>query len=258
MLPFTLQCLLLTFFAACSPQTAPHDLQPLDWLVGNWRGQANGAHFYERWERVSATEMSNINYRLCNGEAMIGERGGIRVQGNQIVAGGEKDKWRMTRLTQNEVVFENPDIAYAQKITHRLTPEGQWHARIESKQGVIEYRLTRVAPLSELTKQKPPYLSGRFTGEGISPQKSVRMMADFSVQEGQPRLLVSSPDNQAKAVPARRLCYDATQLKFALDDGAQEIEFVAEIRGDEIIGKATDEKIPVTLRLRREPAVQPK
>lgn len=258
MIQFTLQCFLLTFFAACSAQTTPRDLQQLEWLVGNWRGQANGAHFYEQWERVSATEMSNITYSLCNGAAVIGERGTIRLQDGQVIAGGEKDKWRLTRLTHNEAVFENPEIAYAQKITHRLTAEGKWHARIESKQGVNEYLLMRVAPLAELTKQKPPFLSGRFTGEGTSPQKTVRMIADFSVQDGQPRLLVSSPDNQTKDVPALRLCYDASQLKFALDDGAQEIEFVAEIRGDELIGKATNDNIPVTLRLRREPAVQPK
>lgn len=252
MLQFTLQCLLLTIFAACSPQTAPRDLQQLEWLVGNWRGQTNGAHFYERWERVNATEMSNINYSLCNGEAVISDRGSIRLQDDQIIAGGEKDKWRMTRLSKNEVVFENPDIAYAQKITHRLTPEGQWHARIEGKQGVIEYLLTRVAPLSELTKQKPQPISGRFVGTGETPEKNVPMIFALSAQEGQQRILVSSPDGQHKDVPAQRVCYDPPQLKFALDDGGQTLEFVAEHKGDELIGKATNGKMPITLRLRRE------
>lgn len=258
----TMQCMLLALLATCSTQTAPPDLKQLDWLVGNWRGQANGANFYESWERVNATELSNVNYSLCNGAAVIAERGAIRLSGGQIMMGGDKQQWRLTRLADNEAVFENRDIGFAQKITHRLTPAGQWHARIEHQNGVTEYTLTRVAPLAELTKQRQQFLSGRFTGEGATSKKTVRMIADFSVQDGQPRLLVSSPDNQAGDVPALRLCYDASQLKFALPDGesagAREIEFVAEIRGDELIGKAINDNISVTLRLRREPAMRPK
>lgn len=254
MFQFTMHYLLLALLAACTTQTAPPDLKQLDWLVGAWRGQAGGANFYESWERVSATELSNINYSVCNGAAVITERSAVRLTGNQITMGGDKHQWRLTRLASNEAVFENPDISFAQKITHRLTPAGQWHARIEHQNGVLEYTLTRIAPLAELTKQKPQFLSGRFTGTVTVPDKTDRLIADFSVQDGQPRLLVSAPDRQIKDVPALRLCYDPPQLKFALPDGAQEVEFVAEIRGDEISGKASTDKMPITLRLRREPA----
>jgi Domain of unknown function (DUF6265) len=258
MFQLTMQCVVWALMATCPTQSAPQDFKQLDWLVGNWRGQSQGANFYESWERVSATELSNLNYSLCNGQAVVAERGAIRLAGNQITMGGEKDQWRLTRLTGNEAVFENPDIAYARKITHRLTPEGNWHARIEHQNGVLEYTLTRVAPLAELTKQKPQFIRGRFTGTGASPERTVQLIANFSAQDGQPRLLVSSPERQIKDVPALRLCYDASQLKFALSDGAQEIEFIAELNGDEIIGKATNNRTPVTLRLRREPAVKPK
>ncbi len=262
MLQFISSLFLLLMFTTCRAQTALGDFKKTEWLLGNWRGQANGANFYESWERVNDREWSNVNYNLCNGQQVIGERGGLRLVDGKIVAGGDKNQCRATLITENEIVLENPEIAYARKITHRLTPAGQWHARIEHQNGVLEYTLTRVAPLAELTKLKPHYLSGRFSGQVTTPAKTAQMTADFSVRDGQPRMLVSSPENHAKEVPALRLCYDqrddTTQLKFALPDGTQEIEFVAEIRGDEIIGKATDEKIPVTLRLRRAPAVQPK
>jgi hypothetical protein len=261
MLKFISSLLLLLMFTHCQAQTTADDFKKLEWLLGNWRGQANGANFYESWERVNDREWSNVNYSLCNGRQVIGEHGALRVVDGKIVMGGGKAQWRAMRITEHEIVLENPDIAYAQKITHRLTPAGQWHARIEQQNGVLEYTLTKVAPLAALTKQQPPYLSGRFSGQVTTPGKTAQMIADFSVQDGQPRLLVSAPENQAQEIPARRLCYDqsdgTTQLKFALPDGAQEIEFVAEIRGDEIIGKVTKGNLPVTLRLRRAPAVQP-
>ncbi len=205
MIQFTRYCLLLMIFASCSAQTPPSDLKQLEWLLGNWRGQANGANFYESWERVSANEFSNLNYTLCNGEIVIGERGGLRRENGGIVAGGEKDRWRLTRLTDREAVLENPSIAYARKITHRLTDEGQWHARIEGSQGVIEYTLTRVAPPAELTRRKPQPIRGRFAGTVETPGKEVPVVFDFAAENGRQEIRVSSPDNGRKDVPARLL-----------------------------------------------------
>jgi hypothetical protein len=243
---------LLLALSTCTAQTAPNDFKKLEWLLGNWRGQANGAYFYESWERVSGAELSNINYSLCDGQAVISERGAIRLQGGEIVAGGGKDLWKLTRLTDDEAVFENPAIGYAQKITHRLTPEGAWHARIEGKQGVIEYTLTRVALLAELTKQKPQPIVGRFTGAVEAGEKRVPVIFDFDSHEGRQRILISSPDKSRTNIPAERVCYDPPQLRFSVDDGGRKLDFVTEYSGDAITGKVVNDQTAATLRLKRE------
>jgi hypothetical protein len=91
MLQFISSLVLLLLLSTYEAQTAPADLKQLEWLLGNWRGQANGANFYESWERVNDHEWSNVNYSLCNGAQVIGERSTLRIANGKVVMGGTKN-----------------------------------------------------------------------------------------------------------------------------------------------------------------------
>jgi hypothetical protein len=149
-------------------------------------------------------------------------------------------------------VLENPDIAYAQKITHRLTPGGQWHARIEGKSGVVEYTLTRMPPLTELAGQPLQLITGRFTGVMAFRGKEDKVIFVFDAPQGAPRVLVSAPDRGIIDAPAKQICYDPPQLKFTLEDNGQRIEFLTIYNGAEISGKTTNDKMPITIWLTKD------
>ncbi len=254
MLRFLVTLSILSLLSCGAPQRTANDFSKLNWLLGNWKGKAGEVHFYEEWKRVSDTEFSNINYSLCNGEAVIAERGAFRLEGTEIYSGGGKDRWRVTHLTDQEVVLENPDIAYARKITHRRTPEGKWHARIEGQQGVIEYLLTRIESREELTRQQPRPIIGRYTGEASFEEKRFPVVFNFEVRDGRQELRISDPTKERPDVLARQLCYDPPQLKFVFDDGPTTTEFVVEVTQDEIIGTGrVKSRPPIKVRLKKAP-----
>lgn len=141
-LPF----LLLIAVISCKqpPQAPPANLQQLNWMVGDWVGTYNGAPFFESWRMVNDSLMLNFSIEVSPVDTVLKENGYIKLTPEGLIHGGENYTWKMDKLTDDEVVFVNPNIPYATRISWRHDANDHWITDIENPKGRIGYDLTRV------------------------------------------------------------------------------------------------------------------
>jgi hypothetical protein len=116
----------ITCFAQRNP--AEPNMSKLDWLVGKWtRTNARpGTSGYEQWERKSLTELKGFGARIKGSDTTITERTTLLLKDNAIyyvadVKENEKPVYfKLTQLTDNSFVCENPEHDFPKMITYTL------------------------------------------------------------------------------------------------------------------------------------------
>ncbi len=169
--------------------------------------------FYESWAKTSDTKFSNLNYSICGGEVVENEHGKIEARNGQIFYG---DNHKLTSVSETEVVFENQQRG--ERFTFQHTKDGRWLAKLQYPRTAIEYNLTKVLPISELTKVKPRPLSGRYSGYLEFQGKQLKTAIDFEMQNGKQAAFVSTPDNLQLRMPVQNVCHNPLFISFAISE----------------------------------------
>ena len=121
----------LVFSAAASAADAkkkpkgppPPDIERLAWLAGNWRLEKTGRLTEEHWMAPAGGVMLGMARTLAKGKVVEHEFLQIRVgpAGDLFYiaqpSGQPEAAFKHTALTDKEVVFENPNHDFPQKIT---------------------------------------------------------------------------------------------------------------------------------------------
>lgn len=117
--------------AAAEPARAP-SVAEISWLAGSWAGEHDGGMIEEHWMAPSGGTMSGMN-RLVIGERTVfheylrivtAKDGGIDFMA-QPVGRCPAVAFRLTSVSDSEVVFENPAHDDPKKITYRLEDGGK-------------------------------------------------------------------------------------------------------------------------------------
>jgi Domain of unknown function (DUF6265) len=99
----------------------------LEWLTGTWN-RTNirlGRTAYEKWEKVSDTEMKGVGVTMDGGTTVFTEKLKILVKDNLLwyVADVPENKepvyFKITVINENEFVCENPEHDFPQKILYK-------------------------------------------------------------------------------------------------------------------------------------------
>ena len=123
--------LLLFMLACCQGFGQPGgkasvDFQQLKWLQGEWKrvNAKPGNDDHERWTIVSATELKGWGISMTGSDTSFAERLTLLVKDNAIfyVADTPDNKdpvyFKITRLTKNSFVCENPAHDFPKKIAY--------------------------------------------------------------------------------------------------------------------------------------------
>lgn len=136
------------------------DISQLAWLSGCWESEASEPGSGEQWLPLAGGTLLGVSRTVKQGRTVEFEFMQIRALENGQLAfiampsGQRTTVFPLLRLGEAEVVFENPQHDFPQRIVYRLRDETRLLARIEGTRKdalrVIEFPMNRVSCDSQL------------------------------------------------------------------------------------------------------------
>lgn len=115
-----------------------NEIKKADWLIGTWENKTSKGSIYENWNRKNEYEFSGKSYILKEKDTIIFENIQI-VQNNKELFyiptvknqnGGLPVRFKATKISENELIFENPQHDFPQMISYTKTGEKTLVAKI--------------------------------------------------------------------------------------------------------------------------------
>jgi len=99
----------------------------ISWLTGTWEQQTARGKVYEQWQQDGDSTLSGKSFALKGKDTMVFETIQLRREGDDWFYipqvkdqnDGQPVRFRATRLSATEMVFENPEHDFPQVITYR-------------------------------------------------------------------------------------------------------------------------------------------
>ncbi|MBX7150335.1 hypothetical protein K1X84_01755 [bacterium] len=111
----------------------------LAWLAGCWDGSTDKKEATEQWMKPAGNEMFGMSRTVRNGKVTEFEFLHIHQneQGEIFYTAKPSDQneasFKLIKKSGTEIIFENPDHDFPQRIIYRLEKNGSLKARIEGK-----------------------------------------------------------------------------------------------------------------------------
>jgi hypothetical protein len=150
--PFALALLLTTGAAAHADGT---ELAKLAWLGGCWQSEGGEPGSVEQWLPLAGGSLLGVSRTVKEGKTVAYEFMDIRAQADGTLAfhahpsGRPADTFPALRLTDTEVVFENLQHDFPQRVVYAVEGGNKLNARIEGLRNgslrVIHYPMRRVS-----------------------------------------------------------------------------------------------------------------
>jgi hypothetical protein len=130
---------LLTLVIPGLAQTAKPTIDGINWLAGCWESNQNGRISRERWTKPLGKMMLSTSQMVKNGKTVSFEF--LRIveddSGLYYISKPSENKeetsFKLIKFSSTEVVFENPEHDFPQRIIYRLESDKSLFARIEGK-----------------------------------------------------------------------------------------------------------------------------
>lgn len=129
-------------------------IDELDWLTGCWQSTSEGRQTTEHWMKPAGRTMLGVS-RTISGDRTV-EFEFMRIQQEEggavylmaIPSGQREARFKLTKASPREVVFENPTHDFPQKISYRLDSKDSLLGRIsgtsKGKDRSIDFPMKRV------------------------------------------------------------------------------------------------------------------
>lgn len=145
----------LVGLAPASPWAAEAGVEQLAWLAGCWQAESGEPGSVEHWLPPAGGTMLGVSRTVRQGRTVAFEFMQLRRQPDGVLAlipqpsGQPPTIFRLSSLGAAEVVFENPQHDFPQRIVYARPDDTRLLARIEGlRQGLartIEFSFVRVA-----------------------------------------------------------------------------------------------------------------
>ena len=128
----------LVLFGLCvSAQNNP-EIKKLQWISGCWKSEGN-IQTEEHWTRLEGQSMLGMGRTIANGKTVFHEFLQIRDRADGIFYiaqpnGGTAVSFKLVKINDNEVIFENPQHDFPQRITYQRVIDGSLIAVIEGEE----------------------------------------------------------------------------------------------------------------------------
>ena len=196
--PSLAPCLLLCTALFGMPASAQTPLERLSWLAGCWARETSvkvepGSG--EQWMAPAGGSMLGLGRTIRGGKTIEHEFMQIsQTDAGQLVytaspSGQPPTRFPLLRQGEGELVFENLQHDFPQRVIYRLAPGGRLHARIEGQRGEllrgIDFAMHRVACDAAPEPAKIQQILGQQTmSQKISGEFDVKMIPQ--AQDGGP------------------------------------------------------------------------
>jgi len=145
--------LTLAVLIAFSPATEAVSVEELAWMAGCWASVGAEVGSGEQWTQPAGGTLLGVNRTIKNSVTVAYEFLLIRESENgtiELVAnpsGQSGAAFALKRMSENEVVFENPDHDFPQRIIYHLQGddlEGRIEGEMEGEPRVVDFPMRRV------------------------------------------------------------------------------------------------------------------
>jgi len=126
----------LLLFAAHA-QTPKPSISDLSFLAGCWELKSNGREINEQWMKPSGGVMLGMGRTVANGNVREYEFTQIREEKDGEIyyvakpSGQPEASFKLVKLQNKEVVFENLEHDFPQRVIYRRQADGSLFARVE-------------------------------------------------------------------------------------------------------------------------------
>jgi hypothetical protein len=132
-------------FAAPTTQSGPAGaapkptLQTVSWLAGEWSLEKNGRVVTEMWMAPEGGAMLGMSRTVAHGKTVEYEFIVLRQDAAGDIfyvakpSGQAETSFKLVRASATEVVFENPQHDFPQRVSYTLKPDGSLLAAIEGQ-----------------------------------------------------------------------------------------------------------------------------
>lgn len=146
--------LILSLFIVLIACKTPLNLSEIDWVLGNW--QVNESTAFEEWRIANDTLYRGKGYKIRKNDTLVTETIEIVKKGESIYFipsvldqnDGKPVEFKLISKKRKELVFENLEHDFPQRIIYVKTSENEIDARIEGmKQGFfseVKFKLKKV------------------------------------------------------------------------------------------------------------------
>jgi hypothetical protein len=122
---------------AAEPSPTKARVADLAWLAGTWSFERNGRVVTERWGAPAGGVMLGTSHTVAQEKTIeyefvvirADERGDLSYVAKP--SGQRETSFKLVRLTEREVMFENPEHDYPQRISYVLKDDGTLLAAID-------------------------------------------------------------------------------------------------------------------------------
>ena len=128
-------------------------INDLAWLKGCWNSERNGRAITEHWLKPAGGTMLGISRTVAEGKTVEFEFMQIRQEANGEIlfiakpSGQPEATFKLSKGTAREVIFENPQHDFPQRVIYRLQGDGSLLGRIEGvskgKEKAVDFPMTR-------------------------------------------------------------------------------------------------------------------
>jgi hypothetical protein len=146
---FLLSVLLSATLTSMGQSNDTSSITKTHWLVGTWKGQHNGAPFYETWRKRGDNSLICYSISIKGADTMVKKNSEILLLKN-IVTFLDPNAYEAKRLMDNEMVFEiNHQHGFSRLIWFH-TPDDHWLALLQFPKVTGYYDLVRVPELDRV------------------------------------------------------------------------------------------------------------
>lgn len=141
---------------AVDPPASNVTLNTISWLSGAWVAEGNGRQISEQWMSPAGGKLLGMSRTVSHGRTVEYEFLLLRVEGNGDInyvakpSGQAETAFKLVRASANEVVFENPQHDFPQRIIYTLKEGDKLTAAVEGtkngKSRRIEFGYQQVKP----------------------------------------------------------------------------------------------------------------
>lgn len=148
------RCLLLAIILGTSTHAGQKSgVDQLAWISGCWASDDGKERIEEQWMKPAGQSMMGMSRTVAGGKTVFTEYLQIREKDGQLAyiaaigIGAKSVVFKQIKSTDGEVVFENPEHDFPQRIIYRREAADKLFARIEGKEKGVEkgmdFRYTR-------------------------------------------------------------------------------------------------------------------
>lgn len=133
-----------------------HDIKQARWLIGHWENRSNERIDFENWTRLNDSTYQGHSESFNGSETISSEQISLQQRGGKLYYiptvknqnGGKPVRFALTSSSKNQLVFENPEHDFPQKITYTQITKDSLVAKIsgtrKGKQKAIQFPMKRV------------------------------------------------------------------------------------------------------------------